>query len=104
MIWQMWMPEGERQQAINLSEGEMQRRINEAEGRADAIKTIGNATATSIETVAAAISVAGGADDSYSGAHLYDGRPRPDDNLQCTESEGLLMRYGGEFGAAGRSP
>ena len=67
------MSEGERQQAINLSEGvkiqvtnqsegEMQRRINEAEGRADAIKTIGNATATSIETVAAAISVAGGAD------------------------------------------
>ena len=48
--------------------------------------------------------VAGGADDSYSGAHLYDGRPRPDGNLQCTEAEGLLMRYGGEFGAAGRSP
>ncbi|MEO2194725.1 MAG: hypothetical protein ABGY72_01380 [bacterium] len=46
-------------QVVNQSEGEMQRRINEAEGRADAIKTIGNATAASIETVAAAISVSG---------------------------------------------
>jgi hypothetical protein len=46
-------------QVVNQSEGEMQRRINEAEGRADAIKTIGNTTAASIETVAAAISVSG---------------------------------------------
>ena len=53
---------GLKMQVINQSEGEMQRRINEAEGRADAIKTIGNATAASIETVAAAISVSGGAD------------------------------------------
>ena len=49
-------------EVINQSEGEMQRRINEAEGRADAIKTIGHTTAASIETVAAAISVSGGAD------------------------------------------
>ena len=54
--------EGVKLQVINQSEGEMQRRINEAEGRADAIKTIGTATANSIETVAAAISVEGGAD------------------------------------------
>ena len=54
--------EGVKMQVINQSEGEMQRRINEAEGKAAAIKTIGNATARSIETVAAAISVAGGAD------------------------------------------
>ena len=38
------------------------RRINEAEGRARAIETIGNATAKSIETLAAAISGKGGAD------------------------------------------
>ena len=54
--------EGVKLQVINQSEGEAQRRINEAEGRADAIKTIGTATAKSIETVAAAISVEGGAD------------------------------------------
>ena len=54
--------EGLKMQVINQSEGEMQRRINEAEGRADAIKTIGHTTAASIETVAAAISVSGGAD------------------------------------------
>ena len=54
--------EGVKLQVINQSEGEKQRRINEAEGRADAIKTIGTATAKSIETVAAAISVEGGAD------------------------------------------
>jgi regulator of protease activity HflC (stomatin/prohibitin superfamily) len=45
---------------INLSEGEMQRRINEAEGKAQEILALAQATAESIEKLAAVISAPGG--------------------------------------------
>ncbi len=65
--------EGDRQSAINKSEGEMiemvnesegamQRRINEAEGKAAEIRALADATAESIERIAAALSTPGGAD------------------------------------------
>lgn len=52
--------EGFRQEAVNLSEGERQRRINEATGRAREITLLSEATAWSIERVAAAIRRPGG--------------------------------------------
>jgi regulator of protease activity HflC (stomatin/prohibitin superfamily) len=65
--------EGDRQAAINKSEGDMieminqsqgamQRRINEAEGRASEIRALADATAESIERIAAALSLPGGQD------------------------------------------
>jgi regulator of protease activity HflC (stomatin/prohibitin superfamily) len=51
---------GERQEAVNLSEGERERRINEANGRAKAILLVSEATAWSVERVAAAIRRPGG--------------------------------------------
>ena len=56
------MSEGERQADINLSEGEKQRTINVATGRAEEIKLLSEATAYSIERVAAAIGKPGGSD------------------------------------------
>jgi regulator of protease activity HflC (stomatin/prohibitin superfamily) len=69
----MHRAEGDRQSAINKSEGEMieminqsqgamQRRINEAEGRAAEIRALADATAESIERIAAALSLPGGAE------------------------------------------
>jgi hypothetical protein len=54
--------EGRRAELINRSEGEMQRRINEAEGQAAEILAIGQATAESIQRLAAALCVPGGTD------------------------------------------
>ena len=54
--------EGEMQELINQSQGYMQRRINEAEGRAAEIRALADATAESIERIAAALSLPGGAD------------------------------------------
>lgn len=56
------MSEGERQADINMSEGEKQRRINVATGRAREIELLSEATAYSIEAVAAAIGKPGGAE------------------------------------------
>lgn len=53
--------EGLKAERINQSEGEKQRRINEAEGRAKEIIALADATAGSIETIAAAINEPGGA-------------------------------------------
>lgn len=53
--------EGAMQELINRSEGEMQRRVNEAEGRAEEILAIARATAGSINKIAAAIELPGGA-------------------------------------------
>ena len=81
----------------------MQRRINEAEGRADAIETIGSATAKSIETVAAAISVEGGADavrlrlsQEYlrSLAHLADPKTKVVLPADLSKVEDLLASVG----------
>ena len=52
--------EGRKLELVNRSEGEMQRTINEAQGRAEEIRSIGEATAQSIEQIASAISVPGG--------------------------------------------
>lgn len=52
--------QGERQEVINISEGERQKRINEAEGKAREIALISQATATSVQRVAAAIAKPGG--------------------------------------------
>lgn len=52
--------QGEKEEMINVSEGEMRRRINEAEGRAEEIRALAEATARSIEQVAAAINTQGG--------------------------------------------
>ncbi len=54
--------EGEMVEMINQSEGTMQRRINEAEGRAAEIRALADATAESIERIAAALSLPGGSD------------------------------------------
>jgi regulator of protease activity HflC (stomatin/prohibitin superfamily) len=54
--------EGERAQVINLSEAEKQRQINEAEGKAEEIRLLAEATALSIERIAAAIHNPGGAE------------------------------------------
>lgn len=48
--------EGRRTEIINISMGEMQRRINEAEGLAKEIESLAEATAISIEQLAAALS------------------------------------------------
>ncbi len=48
--------QGRRAEMVNISEAEMQRRINEAEGWANEIEAIAEATAVSIEQIAAAIS------------------------------------------------
>ncbi len=55
------LSEGLKMEMINKSEGEMQRRINEAEGKSHEIMAFAEATAESIEKVAAAIEVPGGA-------------------------------------------
>ena len=95
--------EGVKMQLINQSEGEMQRRINEAEGRADAIETIGSVTAKSIDTVAAAISVEGGADavrlrlsQKYlrSLAHLADPKTKVVLPADLSKVEDLLASVG----------
>ena len=52
--------EGLKAELINRSEGEMQRRINEAEGHGEEIRAIAEATAGSIEKIAAVISQTGG--------------------------------------------
>jgi regulator of protease activity HflC (stomatin/prohibitin superfamily) len=56
------LSEGERQADINMSEGEKQRRINVADGRAREITLLSEATAYSIERVAAAIGKPGGSE------------------------------------------
>ncbi|HLR91262.1 MAG TPA: stomatin-like protein [Balneolaceae bacterium] len=48
--------EGRKAEIINISMGEMQRRINEAEGLAREIESLAEATAVSIEQLAAALS------------------------------------------------
>jgi regulator of protease activity HflC (stomatin/prohibitin superfamily) len=52
--------EGRKIEMINNSEGEMRRRVNEAEGKAQEILALATATAESIRTVGAALSVPGG--------------------------------------------
>lgn len=52
--------EGIKEQMINQSEGEKQKRINEAEGEAQEILAIAKATASSLEKVGSAISIAHG--------------------------------------------
>lgn len=54
--------EGKRRELVNRSEGEMQRRINESEGRAQEILALAKATAESIRTIGAAMTVPGGVD------------------------------------------
>ena len=54
--------EGDMQELINQSQGAMQRRINEAEGRAAEIRALADATAESIERIAAALSLPGGSE------------------------------------------
>lgn len=53
--------EGRRSEIINLSEAEKQRRINLAEGKASEILTLAEATAESIEKIADAVNLPGGA-------------------------------------------
>ena len=52
--------EGRSFELVTRSEGEMQRTINEAQGRAEEIRAIAQATAQSIEKIAASISLPGG--------------------------------------------
>ncbi len=54
--------EGLRNELVNRSQGEKQRRINEAQGKASEICALAEATAQSIEKVAAAICVTGGSE------------------------------------------
>jgi len=54
--------EGEKQQVIKASEARRQQQVNEAEGAAAAILAIAEATAEGIRRVAAAVTVAGGAE------------------------------------------
>lgn len=54
--------EGDMVEMINQSEGAMQRRINQAEGRAAEVRALADATAESIERIAAALSMPGGPD------------------------------------------
>jgi regulator of protease activity HflC (stomatin/prohibitin superfamily) len=52
--------EGIKAELINVSEGEKQKKINEALGQASQILSIGEATAASIEKLAASINIPGG--------------------------------------------
>lgn len=52
--------EGRKAELINISDGERLKRINEAQGHAQKVLTLGEATATSIKKVAAAIMTQGG--------------------------------------------
>lgn len=74
--------EGLKAELVNTSEGEMQRRINEAQGRAQEIESLTTATAEALEKIAAAVSLAGGAEavqlqltEQYLDTIGYIGRP-----------------------------